>query len=158
VRRMEMSSKTILTYQKLTADESYTDRVPSVAYPSEVLADPTLTLEQKRAILASWLSDKHAVPDAPRWRLLENGAFVDIEDIQQALYALDDAEAEEVGARQTAFPRAQKRPKRRQRWIGGILKRSRRYDDDDPPPAPTTPPLPLRAKMDLDCSTGKLAV
>jgi hypothetical protein len=118
---MEMSSKTISTYQKLTADESYTDRVPSVAYPSEVLADPTLTLEQKRAILASWLSDKHAVPDAPRWRLLEYGAFVDIEDIQQALYALDDAEAEEVGARQTAFPKAQKRPKRRQRWVGGIL-------------------------------------
>lgn len=65
---------------------------PFIARPIEVLDDPTLSAEQKRAILASWLSDRHAVPDAPRWRQLANGAFVDSEDIMRALYALDDAE------------------------------------------------------------------
>ncbi|WP_287798852.1 hypothetical protein [Acidiphilium sp.] len=70
---------------------------PCLARPNNVLNDPPLTTEQKRSILAFWLSDQHTVPDAPRWRLLENGAFADSEDIMRALYALDIEEMNQVG-------------------------------------------------------------
>ena len=41
---------------------------------SEVLANPDLTVAERRAILASWASDARAVEDAPQLRQLENGA------------------------------------------------------------------------------------
>ena len=66
---------------------------PFLAHPKDVLDDAAHSVEQKRLILASWLSDRHAVPDAPRWRELENGAFVDAQEIEQALRILDDLEA-----------------------------------------------------------------
>jgi hypothetical protein len=66
---------------------------PFLAHPKDVLDDAAHSVEQKRLILASWLSDRHAVPDAPRWRELENGAFVDAHEIEQALRILDDIEA-----------------------------------------------------------------
>jgi hypothetical protein len=77
-----------------TAAASAEPAAPFLARPSEILNDPALNAEQKRAILASWLSDRHAVPDAPRWRQLENGALVDSQEVLQALYALDDAEVD----------------------------------------------------------------
>src|ERR1700761_9498679 len=66
---------------------------PFLVHPKDVLDDAAHSVEQKRLILASWLSDKHAVPDAPRWRELENGAFVDAHEIEEALRVLDDLEA-----------------------------------------------------------------
>jgi hypothetical protein len=66
---------------------------PFLARPKDVLDNAAHSVEQKRLILASWLSDRHAVPDAPRWRELENGAFVDAHEIEQALRILDDIEA-----------------------------------------------------------------
>ena len=66
---------------------------PFLAHPKDVLDDAAHSVEQKRLILASWLSDRHAVPDAPRWRELENGAFVDAHEIEQALRILEDIEA-----------------------------------------------------------------
>jgi hypothetical protein len=39
---------------------------PFIARPNEILNDPVLGTEEKRSILAAWLSDKYAVPDAPR--------------------------------------------------------------------------------------------
>lgn len=65
---------------------------PSLAHPKDVLDDATLSVEQKRSIFASWLSDVHAVPGAPRWRELDNGAFVDIHEVEDALRVLDDME------------------------------------------------------------------
>jgi hypothetical protein len=56
---------------------------PFLAHPKDVLDDAAHSVQQKRLILASWLSDRHAVPDAPRWRELENGAFVDAHEIEQ---------------------------------------------------------------------------
>ena len=50
---------------------------PFLVDPSEILSNTSLSLEQKRAVLTDWLSDVHAVPDAPRWRQLDNGAFID---------------------------------------------------------------------------------
>lgn len=66
--------------------------LPFLAHPKDVLDDPAHGVEQKRFILHSWLSDIHAVPDAPRWRQLENGAFVDVQEIEEALRILEEME------------------------------------------------------------------
>ena len=52
-----------------TSEESQEPSAP-FARPEEILGDPTLSKEAKRAVLASWLSDARALPDAPRWRRL----------------------------------------------------------------------------------------
>jgi hypothetical protein len=63
---------------------------PFLVDPEDILDDLNLTSEQKRATLAFWLSNVHAVPDAPRWRQLENGAFVDAIDLRRALRTIDE--------------------------------------------------------------------
>ena len=58
--------------------------------PQEVLAHPALCINDKRAILASWASDACAVENLPNWRRLpETGALVALDDILDALQALD---------------------------------------------------------------------
>ena len=42
----------------------------SFRYPHEVVSDPALTPDKKRAILASWASDRHAVESLPALRHL----------------------------------------------------------------------------------------
>jgi hypothetical protein len=65
----------------------------SFDHPSEVLARVETPLAERRAILAAWASDAHAVEDAPHLRQLENGARVPVSEILEALRQLD-AEAE----------------------------------------------------------------
>jgi hypothetical protein len=49
-----------------------------------------LDTKDKRAILASWASDACAVENLPNWRKLpETGALVPLDDILDALRALD---------------------------------------------------------------------
>ena len=62
-------------------------------HPSEVLSDPDLTLNEKRAILASWASDACAVEAAPELRAGRNGA-ARFDDIMDALKKLDGEAAE----------------------------------------------------------------
>jgi hypothetical protein len=57
--------------------------------PSEVVNDPDLTLNEKRAILASWASDACAVEAAPDLRSKPGGAPVRFDDIMEALRTLD---------------------------------------------------------------------
>ena len=45
-------------------------------HPSEVLNDPDLSLNEKRAILASWASDACAIEAAPELRSNPRGAPV----------------------------------------------------------------------------------
>ncbi len=124
------------------------DRARSLGHPDDVVHDGTLALAEKRAILASWASDAHAVVDAPALRQLDNGAVVDLDIILRALRSLDDEDAGESRA-----PRPVANP---WRWrgvgrYGAILTRwrrtsnatRRRDDDDDPPPCPTSTALPL---------------
>ena len=60
------------------------------SHPQEVLAHPALGPSDKRAILASWASDACAVENLPNWRRLpETGALVALDDILDALRALD---------------------------------------------------------------------
>jgi hypothetical protein len=58
-------------------------------HPSEVVNDPDLTLNEKRAILASWASDACAIEAAPDLRAGPKGVSVPFDDIMDALRALD---------------------------------------------------------------------
>lgn len=64
---------------------------PAAAYghPSEVLRDVDLTLNEKRAVLASWASDACAVEAAPELRQRGSGPPVSFDDIMEALKVLD---------------------------------------------------------------------
>ncbi len=58
-------------------------------HPSEVVNDPDLTLNEKRAILASWASDACAVEAAPDLRRSPDGPLVRFDEIIDALRTLD---------------------------------------------------------------------
>src|ERR1041385_2496011 len=58
-------------------------------HPSEVVNDPDLTLNEKRAILASWASDACAIEAAPELRSSPSGTRVQFDDIMEALRRLD---------------------------------------------------------------------
>ncbi|WP_461319543.1 hypothetical protein [Bradyrhizobium barranii] len=55
------------------------------SHPREVVADPNLSLAEKRAILASWASDASAIASCPALR----SPLVHIDEILEALRALD---------------------------------------------------------------------
>lgn len=59
------------------------------SHPRDVLGDPDLTVNEKRAILASWASDACAVEAAPALREGPSGARVTFDDIMEALRSLD---------------------------------------------------------------------
>ena len=72
---------------------------PAHAYehPSFVVNDPDLTLNEKRAILASWASDACALAAAPDPRCTPGGKRpVQYDDVMDALRALDK-QARELG-------------------------------------------------------------
>src|ERR1700746_3299578 len=60
-------------------------------HPSEVVRDPDLTLNEKRAILASWASDACAIEAAPELRSCPSGTSVRFDEIMEALRTLDKA-------------------------------------------------------------------
>ena len=62
--------------------------------PMDVVADPDLTLQEKRAILASWASDACAVDAAPELRRPPLGTLVRFDDIIDALKRLDSEAAD----------------------------------------------------------------
>ena len=57
-------------------------------HPTDVVNDPDLTLNEKRAILASWASDACAVEAMPELRSAPRGV-VRFDDIMEALRTLD---------------------------------------------------------------------
>jgi hypothetical protein len=60
-------------------------------HPRDVVSDPRFSFAEKRAILASWASDASAIASCPSLRAPEGlKAPVSIDDILEALYALDD--------------------------------------------------------------------
>jgi hypothetical protein len=61
------------------------------SHPADVVNDPDLTLNEKRAILASWASDACAVESVPELRRAptKGGRPVAFDDIMDALRALD---------------------------------------------------------------------
>ena len=70
------------------------------SHPADVVNDPDLTLNEKRAILASWASDACAVESVPELRRAptNEGTPVALDDVMDALRALD-AHAAETSSR-----------------------------------------------------------
>jgi hypothetical protein len=67
------------------------------SHPSEVVNDPDLTLNEKRAVLASWASDACAVDSAPALRSAGPGrAPIGFDELMEALRSLD-REAADIG-------------------------------------------------------------
>jgi hypothetical protein len=60
-------------------------------HPSHVVNDPDLTLNEKRAILASWASDACAPEAAPHLRCAGGKQPVLFDDVMEALRTLDKA-------------------------------------------------------------------
>jgi hypothetical protein len=58
-------------------------------HPSDVVDDPDLSLNEKRAILASWASDACAVESAPTLRKTPRGRNAPFDEIMDALRLLD---------------------------------------------------------------------
>ncbi len=69
---------------------------PAAAFrtPTEVVDDPHMTVQEKRAILASWASDACAVEASPELRQPSPGAVVRFDDIMRALKQLDGEAAD----------------------------------------------------------------
>ena len=59
------------------------------AHPTDVVADPDLTLNEKRAILASWASDACALEASPELRQAPGLPHVRFDDVLDALRSLD---------------------------------------------------------------------
>jgi hypothetical protein len=64
--------------------------------PADVVNDPDLTLNEKRAILASWASDVCAIESVPALRRppTKGGRPIAFDDVMDALRALDARAAE----------------------------------------------------------------
>ena len=60
------------------------------SHPQEVLCDPDLSVNEKRAILASWASDACAIEAMPGLRKSPAGHAVAFDDIMDALKELDE--------------------------------------------------------------------
>ena len=58
--------------------------------PMEVVNDPDMTIQEKRAILASWASDACAVEASPDLRQPPSAPIIRFDDIMDALKRLDD--------------------------------------------------------------------
>jgi len=94
------------------------------AHPRDVVADPDLTLHEKRAILASWASDACAVEAAPALRCAPGSARpVSVDAILEALHDLDRVSVE---TNSDAWLRRQKR----RRSIEGFRSRRHRAGGD----------------------------
>jgi hypothetical protein len=102
-------------------------------HPEDVTSDTTLTTAEKRAVLASWISDARAVENAPSSRRLDSGAVLEVEAIRQALVSLDDVAPRRVSDRKP-LPPAGRRYSVISKWLrrAGPPNRANDNDDDDP--------------------------
>lgn len=97
------------------------------AHPHDVVTDPDLTLNEKKAILASWASDASAVEAAPALRLGPGCSRpVPVDDILDALRVLDE-EAHEKTV-EASWLRRQVR-----RYSIETFRARRRSDEDSDP-------------------------
>jgi hypothetical protein len=78
------------------------------ARPMDVVHDSSLSLNEKRAVLASWASDACALEAAPELRCVDSGSVVRWDDVMDALRLLDKQSAAE---RQAASKKPQRAPR-----------------------------------------------
>src|SRR3954469_8981775 len=60
-------------------------------HPDHLLNAADLTAAEKRAVLASWISDAREVADPPALRQPDRGPIVEVDELLRAFKALDDA-------------------------------------------------------------------
>jgi hypothetical protein len=112
-------------------------------HPDDVASDPMLTTPQKRALLASWVSDARTVESAPALRRLDSGAVVEVDTILRALSLLDGLATDHREDRNRP-PLTHRRRSLISRWLSRIGPPNGANDnDDDPPPAPAGFAVPL---------------
>lgn len=114
----------------------------------DVLTDRQLTVAEKRAILASWASNAHAVVDMPAMRRIGDGKVVKIDEILAALKYIDGDNCPRIGM--STASRRQPFARREQKvGIRRLIRIARRKnsDDDDPPPCPAAVSVPARPSM-----------
>ena len=103
---------------------------PRWTTPRQVLRDPGMTRDEKRALLASWASDARAVANYPALRQLDTGHLVTIDDVLGALEELDGCEEPRL------FRASEARPKRRGSKVRALWGHRPSDDDDDDPLSP----------------------
>ena len=106
----------------------------ALLHPASAFAHPMdvadLTLNEKRAILASWASDACAVEAAPELRTNASGCAVRWDEIMDALRILD-GEAEKYGKPLPHYKRVLAR--KRAGVLGAAVLRSRNRNDQGRP-------------------------
>ncbi|MDF2115423.1 hypothetical protein PY365_07580 [Roseiarcaceae bacterium H3SJ34-1] len=116
-------------------------------HPDDVLSNPDLTPAEKRAILASWVSDVRAVENAPSLRQLDNGATVSIDVVLQALKSLDAGEGQAERLERKSYhmrPAARRKSSPIPDWLRRAVRLDHFDDDDSPPSAPAAAAIPRR--------------
>jgi hypothetical protein len=113
----------------------------TVTNPQRLLQAKSLRAEEKRELVAHWMSDIHAVPDHPALRRLTDGTVFHIDDLSDALWSI--APTPSRGGTVIAFPRARLAS-----------------DDNDPSPGagamwPSLPPIVIDARA--QASTARRA-
>ena len=129
------------------------------------MSDPKLTTAEKRAVLASWISDARAIESTPSLRRLDSGAIVDVDSILQALGSLDELARDHVDCKW--LPPSGRRRSVVLKWLRRGSPPGSNDNDDDPPPAPAGVGIPFRPKPlspahsarprwvpELACATG----
>lgn len=106
-------------------------------HPDQVLLDPDLTLAEKRAILASWVSDACAVEAAPALRQPPGSkAPVPVDDILKALRKLDGEDRHPAeGARWKRMLRRSRLERLREARARAFAWPMARRDEHPPPAA-----------------------
>ena len=99
----------------LPADDLLPGKSVVFAHPDEVVSDRELSVEDKRSLLASWVSDAFSVEDSPSLRQLASGAVVRVDDIMAALKSLDEPSHEAAFTVSRSFARRGRKPVARRR-------------------------------------------
>src|SRR6476646_643856 len=87
---MEASMRTTPAYDNVFDLKALLHPGTVFEHPRDVVADPALSLSEKRAILASWASDASAIASCPALRAPDGlRAPVTIDEILDALRELD---------------------------------------------------------------------
>jgi hypothetical protein len=122
---MERKFNNALVMEQCTEHEDVCDLEallhPAQAFehPSDVVNDPDLTLNEKRAILASWASDACALEAAPTLRYIPGGKQpVHFDEVMDALRDLD-REARETDGHRPRYRRVLRRRDRPTRQRNG---------------------------------------
>jgi hypothetical protein len=74
---------------EINIDEIIVDVAGKLLTPQDVLASTELSTAEKRALIASWASDRNAVADKSTLRRTPDGSFIELTELLRALGSLD---------------------------------------------------------------------